>query len=322
MIEIQRFTLETIENIGGIVVPLEYALVDVIIPEEYKDFFQNKTELKLAFDFEVAQENLDAEFITFGSYIFNSVVDIANTSALTTVRYAVIDRLSCSNPSTKIRQSLSVHDHSKINILKEESIMVPVILFNFRAGYSSDIQVTEDVSIWVNTYNHSICQDLRGVNIFYENQPIYDLSIDKKFSIVRAFEVAYKQAKDECNNRSKDYSREADLKKETHRIKSYYKELELENNKRLHRKGISEEKKMEIESKTEALKLECSKQLTEMKEKHTIKVEIHLMNGIMYYVPCIKYWYELIERKNIEKFSAIYNPILKRFENHEHTISF
>lgn len=318
MLEIQRFVTEVIESIGGIVEPIEYCLVDAIIPNEYIDVFQDRSEFKLAFDFEVAQENPESEFVTFGSNVFNNILDIANLNAVSTIRYGVVDNLSCYNPETKILSSL----HSdcplatRVNILSQRNIMVPLVLFNFRVIYSSDIQVSEDFGIWINLYNNSVCDGLKNekISIFFEKSPIYNYPLGKKYSICSAFDLAIKDAEIEAQNKAQNYYREDELQSELSRIKSYYSDLEAENEKRLSRKGLSEEKKNEIQLKTEALKLEVVKQLAEIKNKHEVKISVNLMNGIIYYVPFIEYSYELSSRKATERLEAIFNPILKCFE--------
>lgn len=79
--QLQQFVTETVENLGGMVMPVEYALCHVLIPETYASYFQNKTEHKLSFDFEVAQENPDSEFVTFGSYVLEQLLAIVRDKA-------------------------------------------------------------------------------------------------------------------------------------------------------------------------------------------------------------------------------------------------
>ncbi|MDC3425040.1 hypothetical protein NC797_11040 [Aquibacillus sp. 3ASR75-11] len=128
--ELQKFVTKVIEGFGGVVEPVEYALCQVLIPEEYKSYFQNKTELELAFDFEVAQENPQSEFVTFGSFILEQVQTIANQQAISTLRFAEVERQTLANPLKKITHFLQ-EENGKINILDEINVMGVWAVFQF-----------------------------------------------------------------------------------------------------------------------------------------------------------------------------------------------
>ena len=103
LMQLQSFVTEVIESLGGVVIPVEYALCQVLVPDSYKEYFQNKTELELAFDFEVFEENPQSEFVTFGSYVLDQVLLLANQKAMSTLRFAEVLQLKLANP---IKQDL------------------------------------------------------------------------------------------------------------------------------------------------------------------------------------------------------------------------
>ncbi|QKY70156.1 hypothetical protein [Lentibacillus sp. CBA3610] len=135
--QLQQFVTETVENLGGMVMPVEYALCDVLIPETYAGYFQNKTELKLAFDYEVAQENPDSEFVTFGSYVLEQLLAIIHEKAKTAMRYALIDRLELGTPLKKIEAFLQ-DEHGKTAIESEKPVLGVWTVFQYLTTIVAD----------------------------------------------------------------------------------------------------------------------------------------------------------------------------------------
>jgi len=115
---LQNFVLQVIEIIGGDIDRLEYALCYVILPDEYIDMFEGKSEMLLAFDIEVAQENPDSEFVTFGSYILDKIIEIANKKAICTTRYIAVDNLILGKAQEKLKNFLNI-DRGILEILQE-----------------------------------------------------------------------------------------------------------------------------------------------------------------------------------------------------------
>lgn len=316
--ELQRFVTEVIEAVGGMVIPLEYALVNVVLPEEYKEHFSGESELNLAFDFEVAQENPDAEFITFGSSILDGIIDIANTKAFSAVRYGIVERLSVSQQEDKIKRFLeSFYDRIiQLKVLNEKKVMGLWAVYHFHVEYISDVQINDEIEIWVNLINQRVSPEMMSAksNIFYETEPVYSYPYPVVIDIPGAYEVACRQVGLEIENKSSSYFRQADLEKELERIRGYYDDLDSENKKRLERKGATEEKKQEVIQKGEALKLERQKQLQEIENKYKIKAKSRLMHGILYEIPLIKYDITVTTRESSEEKTLFYNPVLKAFE--------
>lgn len=117
--DITNLSTKIIEAMGGLVEFTEYALARVLLPEEYKERFQGRTEMLLAFDFEVAEENPDSDFVTFGSEVFENFLDIALSTPASDVRYAIVDRVSVNNPEERIARILSTDGHFDISIVQE-----------------------------------------------------------------------------------------------------------------------------------------------------------------------------------------------------------
>ncbi|SHH52131.1 hypothetical protein [Clostridium grantii] len=312
--ELQNFVIDVIESMDGVVELLEYALCYVMIPNEYSNYFNGKSEMLLAFDFEVAQENPEAEFITFGSYTLEQLITIANEKAVNTIRFVLVDGLSLSKAEDKIKKFLGM-DKSQLEIVKEKEIMGTWILFNYKIGYTSH-ERTEDIKdVWVNLQNGEVDLNIQENKslLFHEKSLIKNYPIPPQHSILNAFEASYLYVKNQTEEYSNLIVNKVEFSKELQRIDEYYTELEAETFKKLERKGITDKRKAELISKGEALKLEKIKQQKEMENKYTVDVDLSLDNTIMYFIPLIEYQVKLKFRGSEEKKIIHYNPVIKTF---------
>jgi hypothetical protein len=312
--ELQSFVTKVIESIGGIVDPMEYALCQVLIPEEYSHYFQNRSEIVLSFDYEVAQENPQSEFITFGSYIFQQVMTLAHRTAVNTVRFAEVERLTLANPIKKITDYLK-DEPGKLSINNERHILGAWAVYQFQVVYVSDEKEENTYQIWIDLITGEVAESMRSIqnSIIFKNDPLYTYPVPDLIDTSTSFEMAYKSAKAHAENISRERLDLNLLKKDLHRIETYYDELLKENNKRATRKGISEEKKKEIASKSKATELERDKQIQEMKNKYDVRIEIMLEHGIFYFVPLIEFEVTVNFRGESRTKMLYYNPITKQF---------
>lgn len=117
--------------------------------------FQNKTELTLAFDFEVAQENPNAEFVTFGSFFLEQLLTIVHQNATCTLRFAEIERLKLGNPLKKITEFLA-NRQGKITILEEQPVLGVWAVFGYNVTFVADERIESVEQVWVNLQTNEI----------------------------------------------------------------------------------------------------------------------------------------------------------------------
>lgn len=312
--QLQQFVTETIEELGGVVIPVEYALCHVLIPESYTAYFQNKTEFELSFDFEVAQENPESEFVTFGSYVLEQLLAIVHQQANSTLRFAEIERLELSNPLKKLSEFLK-DEPGKITINAERSVLGLWVAFQYNISFVADEKTETSEQLWVNLLTGEISLSMKREQnrIIYKQEPLYNYPIPDTFGISAAFEEATNYVKESTEQQKKDQSKANFLAKDIDRITKYYTELLAENKKKANRKGLSEEKVNEIAKKSETIELERDKQLQEIYNKYNGDVEINIDNGILYYIPLLEYHVDIEFRATVRNELFYYNPITKQF---------
>jgi len=313
-VQLQQFVTETIEELGGIVIPVEYALCQVLIPKDFASFFQNKTELTLAFDFEVAQENPNAEFVTFGSFILEQLLKIVHLNATCTLRFAEIERLKLGNPLKKVAEFLA-DGHRKLTILEEQPVLGVWVVFGYNVTFVADERIESVEQVWVNLLTNEIDLLMKQEQnrIVYKQTPFYTYPITGSIDILQALNAATKYVQSLVEQQKSEQSNRLILEKDVERITNYYSELLVENEKRSNRKGLSEDKVKEIKTKSEAIKLERDKQLQEIYNKYNGQIELNLENGILYFIPILEYTIEIVFRGEAKEQKLYYNPVTKSF---------
>lgn len=312
--QLQQFVTETIEELGGVVIPVEYALCQVLIPKDFASFFQNKTELTLAFDFEVAQENPNAEFVTFGSFILEQLLKIVHLNATCTLRFAEIERLKLGNPLKKVAEFLA-DGHRKLTILEEQPVLGVWVVFGYNVTFVADERIESVEQVWVNLLTNEIDLLMKQEQnrIVYRQAPFYTYPITGSIDILQALNVATKYVKSLVKKQKSAPLNRLILEKDVQRITNYYSELLAENEKRSNRKGLSEDRVKEIKTKSEAIKLERDKQLQEIYNKYNGQIELNLENGILYFIPILEYTIEIVFRGEAKEQKLYYNPVTKSF---------
>ncbi|SDI74664.1 hypothetical protein [Natribacillus halophilus] len=312
--ELQKYVTEVIETLGGVVIPEEYALCQVLIPEEYKDYFQGQTEVELAFDFEVAEENPGAEFVTFGSYLLDQLLALADEKAQSTVRFVEIQRLELANPLKKI-QAFMPEEPGKISILNERNVMGAWAAYQFNITFISDTKEESTREIWVDLLTNRVDPVIQEQQnrIVHQRDPLYTLPFAKAFDIQQGFESAFNDAIQKGEDEKKQRLQDETLQQDIDRIQEYYTELMEENEQRANRKGLTEEKKEDIHAKTKAIEIERDKQLQEIRNKYDVQIEPSLEHGILYMIPVIEYQLEMDFRGTQKEKTLYYNPITKGF---------
>lgn len=313
--QLQNFVTEVIEELGGIVEPVEYALCNVLIPEEYKGRFQNRTELILAFDFEVAQENPGSDFVTFGSYVLEEVLAIVNEKALSATRFAEVDRLLLGEPLKKLG-ALFHGENKRLTILEEKPVMGVWAVFQFLIAYLTDEKEVHPEQVWVNLLTGEISESMKQHQnrIVCQDEPLYSYPVPGEIKLSEGVKAAWRYANDKAEQQNQLNTQDWQMQKDLDRIGFYYQDLLDEQLKKASRKGISENKKNELLDKAKAIEVEREKQIRETMNKYKGSVNISLDNGILYIIPLLEYRVEIQKRNEKAERLCYYNPITKLFE--------
>ena len=307
--DIANLTAGIIETMGGAIEFSEYALAQVLLPEKYKERFQNRTELLLAFDYEVAEENPNSDFVTFGSEVLETLLDIALKEPMSDVRYAIVDRVEVVNPEKRIQ--LFLDGRFDINVLSQRPVMAIWAVFVFRAHFTSSESFEEERHIWVNMLNNTIDTTLADHSLFFERT----LNNFYPYTEICTFYNAYSTAKAHMDAIAETIAGASipaqQIEQETQRLTSYYEDLIKENDRRLLRKGTTPEHMDDIAKKSAAFQLERERQIAEIKDNLIPKASTHLAHGITVHIPVIELICTVADRQGKEERTFYYECLTK-----------
>jgi hypothetical protein len=308
------FIEKSVNTLGGLYEPLSYMLSYVILPDEYAGRFQNKTEFTLAFDFDVAQENPGCEFVTYGSFILETFLEIIRDTPEITHKYVFVPRIELANADSKIQNALDLHTVPKIT---DETLgVVMFVRFNFAIKFISDETNETFISVWVNLLNGKVDEEIASYTLttdsdFDENQNLLSF---ESIGIAKAYQAALEHANNLAKQNSILETSKALVQSETTRIATYYDELIIENYKRKTRRGVTQARLKEIDEKEAALKIEKARQISEIIEKYTARTEPKLENAIVYHFPFIRFECSIKSSGKVSQFGVYYNFATKKFQ--------
>ena len=313
--DLSHLTIKIIEAMGGVAIFAEYGLAQVLLPDIYKERFQGRTELLLAFDYEVAEENPNADFITFGSEVLETLLDIAMHTAISDVRYVIVDRVEVINSGEKVRKAITkdgLDSRFDVTVLTQRPVMGIFSSFVFRTKFMSSESFEEEQQVWINMLTGNIDNDMSAFTAFYEKKPIFEYPYAKITTFSEAYSKAHAHITLLCKEIAEIAVSPNRIAQETERLKSYYEELIEENKRRLRRKGLSAEKQEEISKKHEALQLEMERQISEIRENLIPTPTTLLAHGITFHIPLIELSCNISGRQGTELRRFYYECLTKQ----------
>lgn len=314
--DLQQFVTQAIEDLGGIVEPIDYALCEAILPEQYKELFSGRTELRLAFNYEVAKENQDAEFVTFGSYLLDKLISVVHERAKVLIQYAIVDCPHVGNAQEKIGKYLHAEhadEHSPhVNIENERNLYGMYGLFIYECKLHTDEPFKKNIRIWMNMVNERSEPAMNNIFVMSAEKPQYQYPVPA-LNMEKILTYTNSQAQSKARQILNSLDNDKLLEKEVSRITDYYEGLALENQKRLGKKGTTPEQANVILSKGAAIQSEKMRQIREINEKYHYSFEINLSRIIIYCIPVTRYDIQVGGHGEKRLKRVFYNPVLHSF---------
>jgi len=312
--DLQRLIVNIIETMGGVVEITEYALARVLLPDSYKELFQGRTEITLAFDSDVAEEHPEADFVTYGSETMETLLDLALNTPHSDVQYIVVNSVGVTDAKGRVQRILG--ERCKITVLSERPVMGIWGVFVFRTWFTSFESFEEEHRIWVNMVTGELDPEIGDITVFFER----DTPTEYPYAHTCSFFEAYTKAQTQILQVTADIAKAAvdpiKMRRETERIQHYYEELIVENERLLSRKGVTDERSDDIRLKNEALRIEMTRQINEIQHNIIPTPRSELMHGITAHVPLIEIKCQVSDRAGENQRTFYYDCLMKRlFEN-------
>lgn len=151
-IDLERFSLELITALGGVVDRSGYARLDAMLPSEIAERAGLPEFVTLAFDREAARETPGAELVTFGSSALDKLVSLGVEVGRVVRRFALVSSVRVpANLMERIENTITFVRSRRPELRMTSIQAYESALFCFIVFYISDEKFSETVSIAVDS---------------------------------------------------------------------------------------------------------------------------------------------------------------------------
>lgn len=319
VMKIRDFVTRCLESVGAIVEFPEYNYAEVLIPDEFAKYFDYKNYFNLSFDFDVARQHEESEFVTYGSYFLDKVIDLATQRGLSCKRHITDQKVELRTLPEKIKGRIAFRN-CRSTFLANVPVIHHYILFNFKVSYISDEREDTIVKALVNlNTGHADDRMLKAIgSAIFTDESHTKYTIEQMRSIEDAYQAAKVYLEDHIQTtiheiKSKIQSR---LTNDKSRIMEYYDNIDNELNAK-REKLLKSERQDGIESIDDKLRLsqiERQRRLNEIDEKNALRVSILLFNATLISHTKIRNRYSVNRGKAERDVYVVWNPHLNDVE--------
>lgn len=332
-INIQQYVTDVFHHLGAMVEVPTYALLEVLIPEEYLSFFQGEEVLRLAFDPEVAEEE-EAPFIIPGSPLLDTINSIILHEEKVLWRHILVDSTNLPDHiHERIPQEFTFFKCRPPRVLDHRLEEHHYLVFIFQTSLISDERVEHIDRVPVDLHHNIPHVEITPYleSAFYQEKRDLVLPMPPMVTIDRAVERALEKAEEMGREHKRELEKRLERFKEEEmeKLQSFYHRTEMELRGKLERieyleklereeKGEDSEKnRKKIETllqKIEANDLDKKRRIEDIEEKFSCKIEIRLQALITYTLPKQRIYLQLQQRQETYEQELFYNPLTHQVE--------
>jgi hypothetical protein len=315
VVKIRSFVTKCLESIGALVEFTEYDYAEALIPDDFADYFDGQTYFNLSFDFDVARQHEDSEFVTYGSFFLDRVVELASHRGLACKRHIMDEDVEGRTLPQKIKGRIAFRN-CRGTFLANAPVIYHYVLFNFKVSYISDEREDRIVKVLVNlNTGHVDDRMLEAIgSVIFTDNPHTSYTVEQMSSIDNAYQAAMRVLEEriqpvihEINGKIR-----VRLAGEKKRIIEYYDEIDSELNlKREKLVGTGKDDGIKsIDDKLRLSGIERQRRLNEIEEKNALKVSIMLFSATLISHTKIRNRYRVKRGKVERDIHVVWNPIL------------
>jgi hypothetical protein len=316
--DLQKFVLDYLQRSGALTEQESYATLGVLLPDDLIGYF-GEEQLRLAFDYEVAEETEGSLFITHGSpFLDKTVESILQSYGRFTVGY-------WSGPIPELPRNFEQKVLAKLDFrrCRPPKVSIHVVEegvfygFNFRCTFRSHEKSEEVVTVVLNGSTGQVQTD------FFQSWQKNIPAEEREYSLLRAkllpldglYQSACREAEQVTQIGAEKIMTQGawQKKKELAKIAGYYSELAAEIQKKLAGKE-DPKRKVRLEQQLSATIADRERREKDAAERYGVEVDIRLDHVVAYYIPCLWVKLELAHKDQVRAFTVLYNPLSNEIE--------
>ena len=319
VVKIRRFVTKCLESVDTLIEFSGYNYAEVLIPDEFADYFDNENYFRLSFDFDVARQHEDSELVTYGSYFLDRVIDLASQRGVTCKQHILDGNVEIRTLPQKIKGEIAFRN-CRATFMANSPVIYHYILFNFKVSYISDERVDRIVRVLVNLNTGHVDSDmLKAIrSAFFTDSSHTNYTVEQMRSIDDAYRAATTALEEQIQPTIHELNGKIRkrLDNEKKRIMEYYDQTDSELNfkrDKLMESGRKEGLKS-IDDKLRLSGIERQRRLNEIEEKNALKVSIMLFSASLISQTKIRNRYNVKRGKAECSVYVVWNPVLNNVE--------
>jgi len=319
VVKIRSFVTKCLESVGTLIEFTAYNYAEVLISDEFVDHFDGENYYKLAFDFDVARQHEEAEFVTYGSYFLDKVIDLASQRGLTCKRHIVDSDVELRNLPQKIANRI-IFRNCRVTFMTNSPVIYNYLLFSFKVSYVSDEREDQIIKLLVNlNTGHVDIRMLEAVgSAFFTDSSHTNYGIENMQSVEYAYGVAIKTLEQQIQPKIREIRTKIEIRLafEKNRIMEYYDQIDNELKSKLEKLNESKNKEgiNAINDKLRLSAIERQRRINEIEEKNALNAYITLFNSTLISQTKIRNKYNVKRGKTERDTYVVWNPVLKDVE--------
>lgn len=311
-LNLHSFVTGFLERSGSVLEESDYGLVETLLPDQLA--FHWGEQMVLAFDYEVARENPQAAFITYGSPLLDTMARLAADYGRFTVQYC---------PELNFNQNRRF-DREIVDKLEFLRCRPPVVSYqwladhvfwclHFRAVFHSYEKTEELLPVVIDGYTGLVAPDFHywWSSIMPAGEPQYKLSVAESRSLHELYDAARREAGIQAGKKAAALQSQAagQIDREMKKIASYYGQTLQEIEKKMVAATEDKTKSERLEKQMAATRADWRRREKDVLERYSVEVELILDHIVACHLPRLHIKLELQHKDRLLNTIVLYNPL-------------
>lgn len=315
---LQDFMETCLNRAGALVERPGYGLLEVVLPGDLALRFGDD-HILLAFDYEVAGENPESTFVTYGSNLLDTATGLALDYGHYTDLYRPdIPAAPQRNLEKIVTASLEFQRCRPPRVVHRWMADQVFYEFNFRCVLRSYEKIESLLPVVVDGFSGLPSPGFRELwkNVVPCEKPEYTLPRAELLPLRDLYRRACREAELQVKRLAKPVQQKADVLKERElaKIRSYYEQTTREIQKK-YEAAEDTDKKVRLSKQINATENDRRRREEDAAARYVVEAEVRLDHLVAYHLPCVHIKLEVQHKEKILNQIVVYNSYNNRIEN-------
>ncbi|MEW6228565.1 MAG: hypothetical protein AB1700_10870 [Bacillota bacterium] len=313
-VNLQEFVADLINIAGGVVEAPDNGLLHAALPADVANRFSLPEFAVLAFDYDVARETPEAEFVTFGSPVLDRFVSLGTEIGRLTREFAMVSAARVPpNLMDRIESKIGFN-RSRRPVLKTAIVQAyERAVFRFIVSYICDERFSDSVTIAVDTATLADDTDILAESeaVFFgsDSEALSGIPAAEKRPYEDVLDAALARLQERARSRLAVYQAEVSgfCQKELVKVLGFYERTLADLIAREKAAAEDSEKRARIRAKIEACQQERQRRISDVVNKFKMTAEARLDSVTLQVMPKVRALLEVEHKDSTYTQAVFYN---------------